>query len=78
MKIFDYELFTGSKGNLLNLGDMLKLVMGVVAVVIATVMGQKVLGGVEKLIPGNQTKISPFVETATPTVTATAPMITRV
>lgn len=79
MKIFDYELFTGSKGNLLNLGDMLKLVMGVVAAVVASVLGQRVLGLIENALPGNQTKIEPFVSKPQPVV-ASAPVqtVTRV
>lgn len=79
MKIFDYELFTGSKGNLLNMSDMLKLVMGVVAAVVASVLGQKVLGLVENALPGNQTKIEPFVAKPTPTVAAMpTKVVTRV
>jgi len=70
VKIFDYELFTGSKGNLLNLSDMLKLVMGVVAAVIASVFGQQLLGFVEKAIPGNQTQIQPFVKRPQPMAVA--------
>lgn len=78
MKIFDYELFTGSKGNLLNLGDMLKLTMGVVAAVVASVLGQRVLGLVENALPGNQTKIEPFVSQPQTTATPTGPVVTRV
>ncbi len=77
MKIFDFELFTGSKGNLLNIGDMLKLVMGVVAAVVATVLGQRVLGIVEKSIPGNQTKVAPFVSRPQ-AVAPSAPVVQRV
>lgn len=79
MKIFDYELFTGSKGNLLNLGDMLKLVMGVVAAVVASVLGQRVLGLLENALPGNQTKIQPFVQKPQTTVSAPAgPVVKRI
>ena len=68
MKIFDYELFTASKGNLLNFGDMSKLVLGVVAAVVATVLGQRVLALFEQAVPGNQTKINPFVDRPQPTL----------
>lgn len=79
MKIFDYELFTGSKGNLLNISDMLKLVMGVVAAVVASVLGQRVLAMVEKSIPGNQTKIEPFVSQPQPaTVGPATKVVARV
>lgn len=79
MKIFDYELFTGSKGNLLNLGDMLKLIMGVVAAVLASVAGQRVLGIIEKSLPGNQTKVQPFVDRPQPTLTQNnVPTVQRV
>lgn len=79
MKIFDYELFTGSKGNLLNLSDMLKLVMGVVAAVIASVLGQRVLGLIENAVPGNQTKIQPFVDKPMAAATTTPTrVVTRV
>jgi hypothetical protein len=79
MKIFDYELFTGSKGNLLNLGDILKLTMGVVAAVVTSVLGQRILGLVESALPGNQTRIEPFVKKPQPVVSApSAPLIKRV
>lgn len=77
MKIFDYELFTGSKGNLLNIGDMLKLVMGVVAAVVASVLGQRVLGIIEKALPGNQTQIQPFVERPQPATSAPSGPVVR-
>lgn len=74
-KIFDFELFTGKKGNLLNINDMLKLVLGVVAMIFATVLGQKVAGMVERAVPGNQTKIAPFVEKQT---VASGPVVKKV
>lgn len=78
MKIFDYELFTGSKGNLLNIFDVSKLVMGVVAAVVASVLGQKVLRLVENAIPGNQTKIEPFVQRQTMSTAPAGPVVKRV
>jgi Na+-transporting methylmalonyl-CoA/oxaloacetate decarboxylase beta subunit len=62
MKLFDFELFTGSKGNLLNVSDMSKLVLGVVAVIFASVGGQWLASQFDNFIPGNQSKIKPFID----------------
>lgn len=78
MNLFNYELFTGSKGNLLKFGDISKLVMGVVATVVATVLGQRILMLIENAIPGNQTKIEPFVKKQAIVTTNTAPVVERV
>lgn len=62
MKLFDFETPTGSKGNLANPQDVLKGVMGVVAMILFLAVGQQVAKKVDSVLPGNTSDIGSFTK----------------
>lgn len=53
MKFLDFETPTGIKGNLGNVSDILKLVMGVVVTIGTLAIGKQISEKIDQVLPGN-------------------------